>query len=38
METAFEGKHNRRGDWQPEEVLDYAPVFVWPPRPKATLK
>src|SRR5262245_34356927 len=28
----------RRGDWSPEEPIEYPPVFVWPPRPKAFLR
>ena len=38
METTFTGKRNKRGDWRPDEVLGYAPVLVWPPRPMAFLK
>jgi sterol desaturase/sphingolipid hydroxylase (fatty acid hydroxylase superfamily) len=38
VKTEFDGKRNKRGDWQPAHVLDYAPVFLWPPKPMATLK
>ena len=38
METAFEGKHNKRGEWAPAEPIQYAPILEWPPRPMALLK
>jgi sterol desaturase/sphingolipid hydroxylase (fatty acid hydroxylase superfamily) len=38
VETKFEGKRNKRGDWQPPEVLSYAPIFNWPPKPFSILK
>jgi sterol desaturase/sphingolipid hydroxylase (fatty acid hydroxylase superfamily) len=38
VKTAFDGKRNKRGDWQPDEPLSYAPVFVWPFKPMAFLK
>lgn len=38
METKFDGKRNKRGDWQPAEPIRYAPVFEWPLRPLAILK
>ncbi len=38
MQTTFDGKRNKRGDWQPDGPLSVAPVFVWPPRPRAMLK
>ena len=25
----------RRGEWAPDHAIEYPPVFVWPPRPKA---
>ena len=28
----------RRREWIPEEPVDFAPVFVWPPQPKALAK
>ena len=28
----------RRGDWAPDHAIEYPPVFVWPPRPKAALR
>ena len=38
MQTEFDGERNKRGDWLPDHVLAYAPVFLWPPKPLATLK
>jgi sterol desaturase/sphingolipid hydroxylase (fatty acid hydroxylase superfamily) len=38
MDTHFEGKRDKRGDWKPESNLGIAPVFVWPPKPGALLK
>ena len=38
METKFEGRRNKRGDWAPAEPLSYAPILEWPPRPAAFLK
>jgi sterol desaturase/sphingolipid hydroxylase (fatty acid hydroxylase superfamily) len=38
MKTVFDGKRNKRGDWQPDSNLRIAPVFVWPPQPAAFLK
>lgn len=38
MPTSFQGNRNKRGDWQPDDPLQYAPVFLWPPKPYATLK
>lgn len=32
------GTRNKRGEWKPFDVLEYPPVFVWPPRPRAFLK
>jgi sterol desaturase/sphingolipid hydroxylase (fatty acid hydroxylase superfamily) len=32
------GVRNKRDDWRPNEVLQPAPVFVYPPRPLALLK
>jgi sterol desaturase/sphingolipid hydroxylase (fatty acid hydroxylase superfamily) len=30
MAEKFEGKRNKRGDWQPEKPIEYAPVLEWP--------
>ena len=38
METKFDGKRNKRGDWQPAEPIHYAPMFEWPFRPLVFLK
>jgi sterol desaturase/sphingolipid hydroxylase (fatty acid hydroxylase superfamily) len=38
MAEVFEGKRNKRGDWQPSDKLEIAPVLIWPPRPIAFLK
>ena len=36
MATQLEGRSNAlaRGGWAPDEPLEYAPVFVWPPQPR----
>jgi sterol desaturase/sphingolipid hydroxylase (fatty acid hydroxylase superfamily) len=33
MQTKFNEKRNKRGDWKPGEPLSLAPVLVWPPQP-----
>ena len=33
MDDLKYGKRNKRGDWAPNEPLDVAPVFVFPPQP-----
>ena len=38
MHTTFHGKRNKRGDWKPDEPIELAPVFVWPPRPMGLLR
>jgi sterol desaturase/sphingolipid hydroxylase (fatty acid hydroxylase superfamily) len=38
VDEAFYGKRNRRGDWQPDRLVTYPPVFVWPVKPIAFLK
>ena len=38
METKFNGKCDKRGDWQPEKPLSHAPVLEWPAKPLAALK
>jgi sterol desaturase/sphingolipid hydroxylase (fatty acid hydroxylase superfamily) len=32
------GFRNKRGEWRPPYPAKYAPLFVWPPRPKDALK
>ena len=32
------GTRDARGNWSPKKTIDYGPVFVWPPKPKAVLK
>jgi sterol desaturase/sphingolipid hydroxylase (fatty acid hydroxylase superfamily) len=32
------GLRNSRGEWEPPYPVTYAPIFVWPPRPRALLK
>ena len=38
MAEADLGTRNARGEWQPAELIQTPPVFVWPPRPLAFLK
>ena len=38
MDDALFGKRNKRGDWAPNKVLAYPPVFVWPVQPLGFLK
>ena len=32
------GPRNAKGEWRPDYAIEYAPVFVWPPRPLAFMK
>ncbi len=32
------GLRNARGEWAPPYPVKYAPLFVWPPRPRDMLK
>ena len=32
------GFRTARGEWRPPNPLRYAPIFVWPPRPKQFLQ
>jgi sterol desaturase/sphingolipid hydroxylase (fatty acid hydroxylase superfamily) len=32
------GYRNEKGEWRPPYPVQYAPIFVWPPRPKALVK
>jgi len=38
VEKADPGARNAKGEWLPPKPVEYAPVFVWPPRPLATAK
>ena len=38
IDDTLYGVRNKRGDWQPRESLQPAPVFVFPPRPLVFLK
>ena len=38
MDDALFGKRDKRGDWKPNKVIEYPPVFVWPAKPAAFLK
>ena len=32
------GTEDSRGHWRPKKIIKYAPVFKWPPKPKALFK
>ena len=38
MDDALYGTRNKRGDWKPNKLLAYPPVFVWPAQPLGFLK
>lgn len=38
MNESDHGKEDARGYWAPNRLIDYGPVFDWPPRPKAVVK
>ncbi len=38
MDDALYGTRDKRGDWKPNKLLAYPPVFVWPAQPLAFLK
>jgi sterol desaturase/sphingolipid hydroxylase (fatty acid hydroxylase superfamily) len=38
MDDTLFGKRDKRGDWKPDELLVYPPVFVWPVQPIRFLK
>ncbi len=38
MDDTLYGTRNKRGDWQPKDPVEVAPLFVLPPRPGAFLK
>jgi hypothetical protein len=33
MDDALFGTRDKRGDWKPNKLNEYPPVFVWPARP-----
>jgi sterol desaturase/sphingolipid hydroxylase (fatty acid hydroxylase superfamily) len=35
IDDTLYGTRNHRGDWAPDERVEYAPLFAWPPRPTA---
>ena len=37
-EAAAAGQRDRRGDWRPAKPISAAPLYGWPPRPRAALK
>lgn len=38
MDDTLYGTRDKRGDWEPNKLLKYPPVFVWPAQPMAFLK
>jgi hypothetical protein len=32
------GFRDAKGEWRPSYPVQYAPLFVWPPRPRAAMK
>jgi sterol desaturase/sphingolipid hydroxylase (fatty acid hydroxylase superfamily) len=38
MDDTIYGTRNRRGDWAPNQRVEYAPLFAWPPKPLGDLK
>src|SRR4051794_28887239 len=38
MEDALCGSRNQRGEWKPAELIKNAPLFAFPPQPRAVLK
>lgn len=38
IDDTLYGTRNKRGDWKPDKLLKYPPVFVWPAQPRAFLK
>jgi sterol desaturase/sphingolipid hydroxylase (fatty acid hydroxylase superfamily) len=32
MDESLYGKRDKRGDWKPFKLIEYPPVFVWPPQ------
>ncbi|MDA1045199.1 MAG: sterol desaturase family protein [Verrucomicrobia bacterium] len=38
VQEEADGYRNARGEWRPRNPVAYAPIFVWPPRPRDLLK
>ena len=38
MDDTLYGTRDKRGDWKPNKLLQYPPVFIWPAKPVAFLK
>ena len=38
MDDLQYGKRNKRGDWQPNDAIGIAPLFVFPPQPLKFIK
>jgi hypothetical protein len=38
MDDSLYGTRSARGEWTPNRRVEYAPLIVWPPRPKALLR
>jgi sterol desaturase/sphingolipid hydroxylase (fatty acid hydroxylase superfamily) len=38
MDDLVYGERDKRGDWKPNKLIEYPPVFVWPPQPVRFLK
>ncbi len=38
MDDTIYGTRNRRGDWAPNQRVECAPLFAWPPKPLGDLK
>jgi len=38
VDDSVYGTRNKRGDWKPKQPYEYAPVFIWPPRPVEFLR
>ncbi len=38
MDDTTYGTRNQRGDWTPDQRVEYAPLLAWPPRPAKDLK
>ena len=38
MDDALFGTRDKRGDWKPNKLNEYPPVFVWPARPVKFVK
>lgn len=38
MDDALYGTRDKRGDWKPNKLIEYPPVFIWPARPIRFMK